>query len=198
MADKGVTLGELKERPVTDLQGVSSRKAETLQKIEVRSVLDLITVYPRRYIDRSKQTTIADLTVGEEGMVLVTVSKVVTRRMRNRRSLVEVTVEDETGRMRLVFFNQPWRSKQLTEDKEIIIFGRLDLYQGNKQMTNPIVDLVGDRTGRIVAVYPQSEVAGVQSWDLDALVAEALRRVMKVRGFEDPVPKEIRKSYYKS
>ena len=195
MADKGVTLRELKERPVTDLHGVSSRKAEMLQKIEVRSVLDLITVYPRRYIDRSKQTTIADLTVGEEGMVLVTVAKVATRRMRNRRSLVEVTVEDETGRMRLVFFNQPWRSKQLTEDKEAIIFGRLDLYQGNKQMTNPIVDLVGDRTGRIVAVYPQSEVAGVQSWDLDALVAEALRRVMKVRGFEDPVPKEIRENY---
>ena len=168
MADKGVTLRELKERPVTDLHGVNSRKAEMLQKIEVRSVLDLITVYPRRYIDRSKQTTIADLTVGEEGMVLVTVAKVATRRMRNRRSLVEVTVEDETGRMRLVFFNQPWRSKQLTEDKEAIIFGRLDLYQGNKQMTNPIVDLVGDRTGRIVAVYPQSEVAGVQSWDLDA------------------------------
>ncbi len=107
VADKGVTLRELKERPVTDLQGVSSRKAETLQKIEVRSVLDLITVYPRRYIDRSKQTTIADLTVGEEGMVLVTVSKVVTRRMRNRRSLVEVTVEDETGRMRLVFLISP-------------------------------------------------------------------------------------------
>jgi len=195
VADKGVTLRELKERPVTDLHGVNSRKAEMLQKIEVRSVLDLITVYPRRYIDRSKQTTIADLTVGEEGMVLVTVAKVATRRMRNRRSLVEVTVEDETGRMRLVFFNQPWRSKQLTEDKEAIIFGRLDLYQGNKQMTNPIVDLVGDRTGRIVAVYPQSEVAGVQSWDLDALVAEALRRVMKVRGFEDPVPKEIRENY---
>jgi len=195
VADKGVTLRELKERPVTDLHGVNSRKAEMLQKIEVRSVLDLITVYPRRYIDRSKQTTIADLTVGEEGMVLVTVAKVATRRMRNRRSLVEITVEDETGRMRLVFFNQPWRSKQLTEDKEAIIFGRLDLYQGNKQMTNPIVDLVGDRTGRIVAVYPQSEVAGVQSWDLDALVAEALRRVMKVRGFEDPVPKEIRENY---
>ena len=195
MADKGVTLRELKERPVTDLHGVNSRKAEMLQKIEVRSVLDLITLYPRRYIDRSKQTTIADLTVGEEGMVLVTVAKVATRRMRNRRSLVEVTVEDATGRMRLVFFNQPWRSKQLTEDKEAIIFGRLDLYQGNKQMTNPIVDLVGDRTGRIVAVYPQSEVAGVQSWDLDALVAEALRRVMKVRGFEDPVPKEIRENY---
>ncbi|CAI8409187.1 MAG: ATP-dependent DNA helicase RecG [Acidimicrobiales bacterium AG-410-I20] len=195
MTDKGVTLRELKERPVTDLNGVNAKKAESLGKISVTSVLDLITVYPRRYIDRSKQINIDDLTVGEEGMILVTVSKVTTRRMRNRRSLVEVSATDETGSMRLVFFNQPWRVKQLSEGKEIIIFGRLDLYQGHKQMTNPIVDLVGDRTGRIVAVYPQSEIAGVQSWDLDTLIAEALRRVMKVRGFEDSVPEKIRDRY---
>ena len=195
MADKGVTLRELKERPVTDLNGVTAKKVEPLRKIGVTSVLDLLTVYPRRYIDRSKQIAIDDLTVGEEGMILVTVSKVTTRRMRNRRSLVEVSVADETGSMRLVFFNQPWRSKQLSEGDEIIIFGRLDLYQGRNQMTNPIVDLVGDRTGRIVAVYPQSEIAGVQSWDLDSLVAEALRRVMKVRDFEDPVPEQIRDRY---
>tara|TARA_B100000073_G_scaffold106274_2_gene85319 strand:+ start:8325 stop:10451 length:2127 start_codon:yes stop_codon:yes gene_type:complete len=195
VADKGVTLRELKERPVTDLNGVTGKKVESLRKIGVTSVLDLLTVYPRRYIDRSKQIAIDDLTVGEEGMILVTVSKVTTRRMRNRRSLVEVSVADETGSMRLVFFNQPWRSKQLSEGDEVIIFGRLDLYQGRKQMTNPIVDLVGDRTGRIVAVYPQSEIAGVQSWDLDSLVAEALRRVMKVRDFEDPVPEQIRDRY---
>ena len=195
MADKGVTLRELKERPVTDLNGVTAKKVEPLRKIGVTSVLDLLTVYPRRYIDRSKQIAIDDLTVGEEGMILVAVSKVTTRRMRNRRSLVEVSVADETGSMRLVFFNQPWRSKQLSEGDEIIIFGRLDLYQGRNQMTNPIVDLVGDRTGRIVAVYPQSEIAGVQSWDLDSLVAEALRRVMKVRDFEDPVPEQIRDKY---
>ncbi len=195
MTDKGVTLRELKERPVTDLNGVTAKKVEPLRKIGVTSVLDLLTVYPRRYIDRSKQIAIDDLTVGEEGMILVTVSKVTTRRMRNRRSLVEVSVADETGSMRLVFFNQPWRSKQLSEGDEIIIFGRLDLYQGRNQMTNPIVDLVGDRTGRIVAVYPQSEIAGVQSWDLDSLVAEALRRVMKVRDFEDPVPEQIRDRY---
>ena len=195
MADKGVTLRELKERPVTDLNGVTAKKVEPLRKIGVTSVLDLLTVYPRRYIDRSKQIAIDDLTVGEEGVILVAVSKVTTRRMRNRRSLVEVSVADETGSMRLVFFNQPWRSKQLSEGDEIIIFGRLELYQGRNQMTNPIVDLVGDRTGRIVAVYPQSEIAGVQSWDLDSLVAEALRRVMKVRDFEDPVPEQLRDWY---
>ena len=62
-------------------------------------------------------------------------------------------------------------------------------------MTNPLVDLVGDRTGRIVAVYPQSEIARLHSWDVDRLVAEALRRVMKVRGFADPVPADIQTRY---
>ena len=62
-------------------------------------------------------------------------------------------------------------------------------------MTNPVVDLVGDRTGRIVAVYPQSEAAGLQSWDVDGFVGEALRRVEKVRGLSDPVPVSVLDRY---
>ena len=62
-------------------------------------------------------------------------------------------------------------------------------------MTNPVVDLVGDRTGRIVAVYPQSAAAGLQSWDVDGFVGEALRRVGKVRGLSDPVPVSVLERY---
>ena len=43
-------------------------------------------------------------------------------------------------------------------------------------MTNPVVDLIGDRTGRIVPVYPQSEKAGVMSWDLARFIDEVLER----------------------
>ena len=43
-------------------------------------------------------------------------------------------------------------------------------------MTNPVVDLIGDRTGRIVPVYPQSEKAGVMSWDVARFVDEVLAR----------------------
>ena len=48
-------------------------------------------------------------------------------------------------------------------------------------MTNPIVDLVGDKTGRIIPVYPQSEKAGVMSWDVAKWMAEVLRRAGNVR-----------------
>lgn len=191
----GVTLRELADRPVTDLQGVGDKRAAALSKVDVRTILDLISYYPRRYLDRTREATIEALGVGEEGMVLVRVARVSARRTRNGRSLVEVRVTDGTGSLTLTFFNQPWRERQLTEGTEAVVFGKMDRYRDKLQMTNPIVDLVGDRTGRIVAVYPQSGSAGLQSWDLDGLVGEALRRVMLKRGFDDPLPAAVRDRY---
>ena len=195
MADSGITLRELDSRPVTDLNGVGEARARALAAVEVHSVLDLLGFYPRRYLDRSREATIGGLSAGDEGMVLVRVAKVSSRRTRNRRSLVEARVCDDTGELRLTFFNQPWREKQLREGMQAVVFGKADSYQGNLQMTNPVVDLVGDRTGRIVAIYPQSETAGLQSWDVDGIVAEALRRIMKVRGLSDPLPDPVRERY---
>ena len=197
MAEAGVALRELEARPVTDLAGVGEGIARSLHGVGVTSVLDLISYYPRRYLDRTREATLGSLKVGEEGMVLVRVEKTSTRRTRRGRTLVEVRVTDpdETESLNLVFFNQPWRQEQLSEGREAVLFGKVDQYRGRLQMTNPLVDLVGDRTGRIVAVYPQSEAARLHSWDVDRLVAEALRRVMKIRGFADPVPVDVRNRY---
>jgi len=195
VSDPGVALKELEDRPLTDLHGVGEQTSASLSKVGINTIFDLISYYPRRYIDRSKEATVDSLQPGEEGMVLVNIEKVRSRRMRSRKTLVEVTASDATGSLKLVFFNQPWREKQLNQGRDAVVFGKTDIYQGKLQMTNPIVDLVGDRTGRIVAVYPQSGVAKLHSWDVDRLVAEALRRVMKVRGFADPVPTEILKKY---
>ncbi|KIE51527.1 MAG: ATP-dependent DNA helicase RecG [marine actinobacterium MedAcidi-G1] len=185
----------MEDRPLTDLHGVGKQTSASLSKVGINTILDLISYYPRRYIDRSKEATVDSLQTNEEGMVLVNIEKVRSRRMRSRKTLVEVTASDVTGSLKLVFFNQPWREKQLNQGRDAVVFGKVDIYQGQLQMTNPIVDLVGDRTGRIVAVYPQSEIAKLHSWDVDRLVAEALRRVMKVRGFADPVPSDILKKY---
>jgi ATP-dependent DNA helicase RecG len=197
VAEAGVALRELEARPVTDLAGVGEGIARSLHGVGVTSVLDLISYYPRRYLDRTREATLGSLKVGEEGMVLVRVEKASTRRTRRGRTLVEVRVTDpdETESLNLVFFNQPWRQEQLSEGREAVLFGKVDQYRGRLQMTNPLVDLVGDRTGRIGAVYPQSEAARLHSWDVDRLVAEALRRVMKIRGFADPVPVDVRNRY---
>ncbi|MBV8235464.1 MAG: ATP-dependent DNA helicase RecG, partial [Acidimicrobiia bacterium] len=178
-------LAQLAEIPVTGLKGVGDKKAEALALMEIESVLDLLTHYPRRYIDRSQQATIRELKVGDEVMVLATVKRVQSRRTRNRRPLVEIDVFDGTSYLKCTFFNQPWRAKQLAVGREAIFFGKVELFKGRRQMTNPVVDLVGNKTGKIIPVYPQSEKAGLTTWDLEPLVGEALSRAGE---FADPLP----------
>jgi ATP-dependent DNA helicase RecG len=184
-----ITLGELAGLPVTRLKGVGERKADGLAVVGVESLLDLITYYPRRYVDRTKEARVRDLVVGEEALVLVTVQRVSSRRTRGRppKVLVTADVTDGSGHLRVSFFNQAWRERQLRPGMTVALFGKLEIYAGRKQMTNPVVDLIGDRTGRIVPIYPQSEKAGLSTWEIGDWVAEALRR-SQPRGLLDPVP----------
>jgi ATP-dependent DNA helicase RecG len=184
-------LARLAGRSVTELKGVGDDRAQALaEQFEVETVLDLLTHYPRRYIDRTHQAQIKDLKVGEEAMVLARVVRSDSRRTRGRppKILVTVDVKDSTGGLRVTFFNQGWRAKQLSAGTEAIFFGKVDTYRGALQMTNPVVDLIGDRTGRIVPVYPQSEKARIYTWDLARWVEEALRRAGE---FLDPVPERV-------
>ncbi|MFA9564068.1 MAG: ATP-dependent DNA helicase RecG, partial [Acidimicrobiales bacterium] len=185
-----LTLLDLDQLPVAQLRGVGPKKEKSLAAVEIASVLDLLLHYPRRYIDRTRQERIVDLVPGDEAMIMVEVRSVQARRTRNRRTMVTVKVGDDSGTLDLTFFNQPWRERQLDEGARVVVFGKMDLYRGRPQMTNPVVDLVGNRTGRIIPVYPQSEKAGLTTWDVAEWVAEALRRSAG-KGIADPVPAAI-------
>lgn len=185
----GRRLRSLASVPITVLAGVGPKKLVGLGEMDIASVLDLITHYPRRYLDRTNQVSIRELAVGEEALVLATVKRAEARKTRNNRSLVEIDVFDGSGYLRATFFNQPWRAKQLVAGTEVAMFGKIDSFQGRRQMTNPVVDLVGKKVGRIVPLYPQSEKSGLTTWELGDWIEEALTRA----GFlVDPLPLAIR------
>ncbi len=179
------TLPALAAIDVSALTGIGPRKAAALRLMGVESVLDLLTLYPRRYLDRSTQATVAQLRPGDEAVLLVTVRRSSVRRARTGKTVVEADVSDGSGFCKVTFFNQPWRAHQLSEGAQVALFGRFELFRGKAQMTNPVLDLVGDRTGRIIPVYPQSEKAGIMTWEIAGWVAEALERA---REFADPLP----------
>lgn len=189
-----ISLRDLGGLDVARLKGVGEKKRASLGSMGINNLLDLITNYPRRWVDRTNEARIVDLVPGEEALVLVTIRSVKKRMMRNRRSMVNVNVGDGSGRMDLVFFNQPWRERQLREGLQVALFGKVDTYRGGIQMSNPIVDLIGDRTGKIVPIYPQSEKAQINTWEMAGWVEETLRRCEE-RGISDPVPAAIRQRH---
>lgn len=186
------TLGQLAELDVSVLRGVGPARSAALGSLGIHTVLDVLTTYPRRYVDRSRQAPIGDLVPGDEATVLAAVRSCSSRQAGGRRRMVTASIADASGSLSLTFFNQPWRERQLTPGTEVMVFGKVESFRGRPQMTNPVVDLVGDRTGRIVAVYPQSDKAGVASWEVARLVAETLRRSGE---FADPVPPSVRRRW---
>ena len=192
--DPPLTLRDLADMPVSRLRGVGDKKEKSLASADIRTVLDLVQHYPRRHLDRTREAKISDLQKGDEATVFGEVRSSGTRPLRGRRTLTEVVIGDGGHQLTLTFFNQRWREKQLQPGMTLMVHGKCDLFRGNRQMTGPVVDLVGDQTGRIIPVYPQSEKSGLLTRDLQSFIEEALKRAA-VRGFADPLPDEVRERF---
>ncbi len=192
LGDPPLTYRDLHNISVLRLVRVGSRRRSAYAELGIGSVLDLLHYYPRRYLDRTRQAQIAELRVDEPATVVGRVVRSSTRRTRNRKTLTDVVLADNTGRLKLSFFNQRWRERQLTPDRDVVVHGKPSYFRGQLQMTNPVVDTVGNRTGRFISVYPQSQRAGVRTSDISSSVTEALNRC-EARGIADPVPARIRR-----
>ncbi len=194
MGASPITLAELHAKNFDSIKGIGEKREADLHALKVRNVLELLMYYPRRWVDRTQECRASDLVAGSTALVVVDVLSVDKRTTRNRRSIVTVRVGDDTGKFTLTFFNQPWRAKQLYSGLTISVWGKPDTYRGVLQMTNPVVDLIGDRTGRIVPIYPQSGDTGVKTWEMAKWVEIALNKCVQ-RGVSDPLPETIRRKY---
>jgi ATP-dependent DNA helicase RecG len=180
-------LRDLAALPVTELHGLGPERAKALAQVEIESILDLVTHYPRRYLDKTRQTSIRDARVDEPVWVFGRVASSSTVPGRGRgKARTELRITDGSGYLRVTFFNQPWRARQLPEGAEAMFFGKVTEYRGQKQLANPEIDLLdeADRL-QITPIYPQSDKLRLYSRDFRRWIGEALRRS---RELVDPLP----------
>jgi ATP-dependent DNA helicase RecG len=158
---------------LTVLQGIGPRHAETLSKLGMQTLGDMLYYYPRRYDDYSQLKPIKDLFYGEQVTVIGTIQSVQTRPIRGgKATLIEVIISDGTAGLRLSFFNQPWLANRFKIGDAISVSGKVDQYLGRLVMSSPdweSVEVESLHTNRIVPVYSLTERI-TQKW---------LRNVMK-------------------
>ncbi|NJC97136.1 MAG: ATP-dependent DNA helicase RecG [Anaerolineae bacterium] len=146
---------------LTVLQGVGPRNAESLAKLGLHTLGDMLYYFPRRYDDYSQLKPIKDLFYGEQITVIGTIQSVHTRPIRGgKASIVEVIIDDGTGALRLSYFNQPWLANRFKKGDAISVSGRIDQYLGRLVMNNPDwepVEAENLSTNRIVPVYSLTE-----------------------------------------
>lgn len=179
---------------VTSVRLVSPKRAQALGKLGISTVRDLVSNYPRRYIDMSHVATIADSRIGETCTIKARVHEVKVKRPKPRVVLAEVTIVDDTGTLIVTAFNQPWLADQLKKGAAVAVSGEVAFNYGYKRMTNPYIEqLEGtgeDFHGMIVPVHPLT--AAIKAGMMRRLVGNALD---EVTGLIDPMPLQLRAKY---
>ena len=153
--------------PIRFAKGVGPQRASTLQRLGIETIEDALWTVPWRYEDRSVMTPIGQLVPGMVTAVCGTVVKNSAKRTRNRRfTVLEIGLEDQTGRLQAVFFNQPYLEQIFAVGKSIMMSGRV--IAGKQGWMVPRMDVsqyevVGEGTestlhvGRIVPIYHETK-----------------------------------------
>jgi ATP-dependent DNA helicase RecG len=156
----GKVVGGSLDSPITVLKGVSTALAAKFKRLGVETVRDLLYFFPHRHLDYSQQKHISQLTEGEEQTVIANVWEAKVAMPGGRRS-TEAIVGDETGNVRVVWFNNPYLAKKLPTNSKVVLSGRVGLFNGRLVFESPEWELLEDKelvhTGRLVPLYPLTQ-----------------------------------------
>ncbi len=179
------------EQPVTSLAGVSATYARRLERLNIRTVRDLLFHLPRRYDDYSRLKRIDQLRYGEEVTLVGTVWDTKTRQARNGLHITTCIVADRSGTIEVTWFNQPYLASRLRPGREIVLSGRVEEYLGRLTFQSPTWEPLEREqlhTGRLVPVYPLTE--GISDRWLRRLIKTTLDGY--VSQVADPLPAALR------
>ena len=125
---------------LTELKGIGEKRAELLLKLGINSPIDLLYYAPRRYIDFTHIRKIQDVENGESCALCVAVTSppryaATTKGLK----LIIGAAKDDTGKITLSWFNQPYMINAYKTDDILYIYGRVDVKGSTKRISSPIV-----------------------------------------------------------
>lgn len=180
---------------------VGPMMAKRLEKLNIKTVEDLLYHVPFRYDDFSLISPIARVQPGEVVTIECTIQSIDVKYTKSGKKLIEAVITDTTGSLSVVWFNQPFLLQVLPEGSKVRLAGKIDWFGHTLVMSSPQYELINItkpytlnpipssslHTGRLVPVYP--ETAGVSSKWLRGRVDYCLQNVLEQ--INDPLPQFI-------
>lgn len=145
------------KQSVQYIKGVGPQRAALLQKLNIYTLEDLITYFPRDYEDRSKPKKISQLVDGEEALIeAIAISKISEVRIRKNMVIEKLIVRDETGSCVISWFNQKYLKGKFEIGCKYSFFGKASVKYGKIEILNPVFDNneTNKNTGKIIPIYP--------------------------------------------
>lgn len=173
---------------ITCLKGIGPKHAKALEKLEIRTIEDFLSYYPRTYQDRSNCIDIADLQEGEISLIRGKITLMIRSGYGyGKKRNLKVLVTDRSGSIEIIFFNASYLEKTINRDKEYEFYGKVTAKAGRLQMVHPEFNLWKEgESGGIMPVYPLT--AGITQNNMRKWQREALQYAQDIA---DYMPEEI-------
>ena len=145
------------------LKGIGPERAKFIRNVlGISTVEDLLTFYPLRYIDKSKIHKIGDLEEEPDAEIQLKGKITDIQEIGYGKGQKRMTAKfrDETGTLELVWFRySKWMKEQIPLNREIFIFGKVNLFNGNFSIPHPEIEIDEKKalSGTLLPIYPGSE-----------------------------------------
>ena len=139
------------------VKGIGPKKASKLNKLGIFTINDLIYYFPRQYEDRNKLKKICQLEDKEKATIRAIISSIETSTPRKGLSITKLSVRDETGFAKLVFFNQDYIVKSFKSGDTILVFGKVKKDFNGVELSSCEVEQMSNNpksTCGIMPIYP--------------------------------------------
>lgn len=177
------------------VKGVGPKRASKLRRLNIYTVEDLITFFPRDYEDRRKLSKINYCTEGEKCSLKVQIiNKPTILRPRRNLSILKIPVKDDTGIAFLTWFNQDYLADNFIVGDNLVVNGKIKRIGNEIQITNPVYeneDKMKNKIERIIPIYPLTEK--LSNNEMTKIINNALKEYLNE--VEEILPSQILEKY---
>ena len=179
---------------ITKLKNIGQARALAFKALEIYTIDDLITHYPRDYEDRSKITPIAEAEIDEKCVIKAKFYKECEVLRVGNMVITKGFVKDETGSLEIIWFNQPYLKNNFKVFDTYFFIGKVSEKNLKKQIISPDYERLSDislNISRIVPIYPST--SGITQKLFRKLINDSLESVSEE--YIDFLSEDILKKY---
>ncbi len=195
------------QTPIPEVFRLLNPQKTALKKLGLETINDLLHHFPAGYGKQVSSKTIRELKKGDEVAIYgIARNFKLGKAFRKRMSMAECFIEDQSGRIKSVWFNQPYLAKMISEGSPVRVVGKVSERKGELYLANPEIEsLAGLPSGSSNSLFKDSAQAGLypkypESRGITSRwFYHAIQKVLKtsiIENLSDPIPKEILAKYH--
>ena len=178
------------DQSIETLKGIGEKTAKLFEKVGIRTIDDLLHYYPKGYDTYGEPKAIGELSEDETGTVEGFLKSGATGVHVNGLSIVQATISDMTGKLRLVWYHMPYLKNTLRPDSHFIFRGRVIRKKNGLTMEQPQMfkpEAYEELLSSMRPVYAQTKGLG------NKMITSAVEQALAFRTLErDYLPAGLR------